>query len=475
MSVVILSTGYYPDPDIGKPISSGSIYVGTVDLDPEIVANQKQISVLQEDGSEVAVTQPIRTGAGGVPVYNGSPVTIIAASPYSLKVNDSTGVQKIYSPSNTGSSQANEDWSQEGAAVAFDSASTFTVAGDVTSVYTVHRAIKLTQTADDTGFVVSSVYAGGPDETTVTVRVATVDSGLTTVEYGQEVASSPGGSSEDFHANIVGNVTGAVTGTLNTYDTGNDSGEIPVSNGTVNTNLNADKLDGLDASDFLGSAANGFQEITADGNFTVPANVNRIFVQGCANGGGGGEGVSGADGGGGGGGGGEWVDYYPMQTTPGEDVAIAGIATASGGSGAGGTNGASGANVTITTLLETLTLTGGDGGSGGAAGVGGAGGSLTTLNPMFSQDGGDGAGTAGGIAEDGESNHFYAGGAAGVGGGLVEGGGGAGGRFGVGAAGGALNTAGSSAAANTGAGGGGGAANQADGGDGGSGKIIIYW
>jgi hypothetical protein len=207
MSVVILSNGYFPDPDKGSPIASGYIYVGNVDTDPTIAANQKTMSVLQEDGSEVVVSQPLRTSAGGVPTYSGSPVTIIAASPYSLLVQDSSQVQKIYSPSNTGSSQANEDWSEEGAAVAFDSASTFTVAGDVTTTYTAHRAIKLTQTANDTGFVTSSVYAGGPDETTVTVRAATVDSGLSKVEYGQEVASSPGGSDEDFYANTVGNVT----------------------------------------------------------------------------------------------------------------------------------------------------------------------------------------------------------------------------------------------------------------------------
>lgn len=46
-----------------------------------------------------------------------------------------------------------------------------------------------------------------------------------------------------------GNISGAQLSTdgTNYYDFGNASGNIPVSNGTVNTNLNADKLDGLDA------------------------------------------------------------------------------------------------------------------------------------------------------------------------------------------------------------------------------------
>jgi hypothetical protein len=39
--------------------------------------------------------------------------------------------------------------------------------------------------------------------------------------------------------------------TLDTYHAGNESGQIPVSNGTLNVGLNADKLDGNEASAFL--------------------------------------------------------------------------------------------------------------------------------------------------------------------------------------------------------------------------------
>lgn len=99
MNRVILSPEYFPNPTVGRPISSADIYVGEPDLDPEVVGNQKQISVQQEDGSIVQVTQPISTGAGGVPLYSGSPVTILVDGNYSLKVLDKQGSQIYYVPS----------------------------------------------------------------------------------------------------------------------------------------------------------------------------------------------------------------------------------------------------------------------------------------------------------------------------------------------------------------------------------------
>ena len=100
---VELSVDYIGNPVKGKPLSFAAIYVGVVDTDPKIVINQKQISVLQEDGTTVAVTQPIYTSAGGVPLYGGSPVTIFADGPYSLRIDDSAGVQRYYVPQNVGS------------------------------------------------------------------------------------------------------------------------------------------------------------------------------------------------------------------------------------------------------------------------------------------------------------------------------------------------------------------------------------
>ena len=99
LNLVELSPGYYPNSSRGRALSSADIYVGKPDLDPEIVANQKTLSVQQEDGTIVAVTQPIHTNAGGVPQYLGSPVTLLVEGDYSLKVLDSSGVQVYYVPS----------------------------------------------------------------------------------------------------------------------------------------------------------------------------------------------------------------------------------------------------------------------------------------------------------------------------------------------------------------------------------------
>jgi hypothetical protein len=74
------------------------------------LGNQVQAYIVQENGTQVAVPQPIRTSAGGVPTYNGSPVQIaVAQSAYSIKVLSSLGVQVYYKPNNTYVSIANAD------------------------------------------------------------------------------------------------------------------------------------------------------------------------------------------------------------------------------------------------------------------------------------------------------------------------------------------------------------------------------
>jgi parallel beta-helix repeat protein len=98
-NVVKLNPEYFPNPDRGRPVNLGDVYVGEPDLDPEVVGNQKQLSVLQEDGSVVNVDQPISLSAGGVPEYNGSPVTLLVDGDYSLKVLNSQGSQIYYVPS----------------------------------------------------------------------------------------------------------------------------------------------------------------------------------------------------------------------------------------------------------------------------------------------------------------------------------------------------------------------------------------
>jgi hypothetical protein len=95
---VLLALGYYPSSSIGRPLAGAKIYIGTIDLDPTIPANQITVNAQQESGAIVAVAQPIRTNAGGVPVYNGSPVVLLVDGDYSMAVHTSGDVPVYYVP-----------------------------------------------------------------------------------------------------------------------------------------------------------------------------------------------------------------------------------------------------------------------------------------------------------------------------------------------------------------------------------------
>lgn len=96
LNLVTPPADYYPDFNQGRPVFNGQIFVGIPDLDPEIVGDQKQVTIRQEDGTEVQVSQPVLTGSGGVPTYLGSPVQILVDGNYSIKVLNSQGSQVYY-------------------------------------------------------------------------------------------------------------------------------------------------------------------------------------------------------------------------------------------------------------------------------------------------------------------------------------------------------------------------------------------
>lgn len=107
MSTIEFPVLYIPDPDKGRPLFNGQIYIGKPDLDPTITANQKDVFYIQEDGSLIAASQPIQLSAGGVPTYNGSSVTLDVDGSYSMKVLDKNGAQAYYVAStNTSSSSS---------------------------------------------------------------------------------------------------------------------------------------------------------------------------------------------------------------------------------------------------------------------------------------------------------------------------------------------------------------------------------
>lgn len=92
---------------------------------------------------------------------------------------------------------AGDWWTAEADAVAYATASTFTVEGDKTAIYLARRAVTLDGTA---AHVVSASYSAGPDLTTVEVEGAAVPDPLTAVEYGQPPASSPAPASATGYA-----------------------------------------------------------------------------------------------------------------------------------------------------------------------------------------------------------------------------------------------------------------------------------
>jgi len=90
---------YVPNPDVSEALGLAYMYFGVENTDPTLAENQKRVYALQEDGSAVAIPQPVRTTAGGLPEYNGSTVNLAIDGAYALTVLDSSQAQVYYFPS----------------------------------------------------------------------------------------------------------------------------------------------------------------------------------------------------------------------------------------------------------------------------------------------------------------------------------------------------------------------------------------
>ena len=88
MALITLPWVYVPNKDKFGTYFDAKIYVGEPD-NPNPRTSQKEIRLVQEDGTSVIAQQPIRTNAGGIPVYNGSVVALDVDGDYSLAIDDS--------------------------------------------------------------------------------------------------------------------------------------------------------------------------------------------------------------------------------------------------------------------------------------------------------------------------------------------------------------------------------------------------
>lgn len=98
-SRIVFPTAYIPDPDKGRPLWNAKIYIGQPDLDPRIAANRLTVTGIQENGTEVTLSQPIRTNSGGVPIDSistGNVVTLLVDGEYSMAIDDRQDNQKYY-------------------------------------------------------------------------------------------------------------------------------------------------------------------------------------------------------------------------------------------------------------------------------------------------------------------------------------------------------------------------------------------
>lgn len=107
MPAIVFPTGVFLAKDTALPLSLGKVYVGAQDLDPEILANRINVTVVNENGTETIIApaqQPIILSVGGMMNYPyntggaGSVVQMKVSAQFSCKVFDSEDVQQYYFP-----------------------------------------------------------------------------------------------------------------------------------------------------------------------------------------------------------------------------------------------------------------------------------------------------------------------------------------------------------------------------------------
>lgn len=82
-------------------------------------------------------------------------------------------------------------WTDDDSFVERISNNSFTTGGDKTHIYAERRAIQVTQSGVDFGYIIESSYSVGEDITTVTVAAVELTAEMTAVAYGQETENTP--------------------------------------------------------------------------------------------------------------------------------------------------------------------------------------------------------------------------------------------------------------------------------------------
>lgn len=91
---------YFPQVSKFGAVGGGSLYIGVVDGDPaNVPADRIQVYKARQNDTDLAISQPISLSPGGVPMHNGSAITIKNTGvAFSMQVLDSQGQQIFYSP-----------------------------------------------------------------------------------------------------------------------------------------------------------------------------------------------------------------------------------------------------------------------------------------------------------------------------------------------------------------------------------------
>ncbi|MEB6533283.1 phage tailspike protein [Pantoea stewartii] len=81
-----------------KALANGRVYIGIIDTDPTIPANQIPVYLENEDGSHIQIPQPLIINAGGKIVYNGNVTKVVTQQGHSMAVYDAYGSLEDYIP-----------------------------------------------------------------------------------------------------------------------------------------------------------------------------------------------------------------------------------------------------------------------------------------------------------------------------------------------------------------------------------------